>query len=73
MPKLLELCSILLYYCAMTHLTGAGCSPPSGRQLISTRFYPEPIIITDDEVHADEAEREAEAPNREADGRQPEW
>jgi len=43
----------------MTYRSGPGCSPPSGgRQLISSRFYPEPIVITDDEIRADEAERE---------------
>lgn len=36
----------------------------TGRQLISTDAYPEPIIITDAEVRADEAEREAEERER---------
>ncbi|WP_157361829.1 hypothetical protein [Haloechinothrix halophila] len=50
----------------MPHRSEAGCSPPSGRQLIITRFYPEPIIITDEEIRADEAEREADEAERES-------
>ena len=43
----------------MTYRSGPNCSPPRcGWQLISSRFYPEPIVITDDEIRADEAERE---------------
>ncbi len=45
---------------------------PGGRQLISTRFYPEPIVITDEEIRADEAEREAEEREREFVDREPE-
>lgn len=49
----------------MTWLSGAGDAPVgTGRQLISTSAYPEPIIITDAEVRADEAEREAEERER---------
>ncbi|WP_034272590.1 hypothetical protein [Haloechinothrix halophila] len=45
----------------ISYRSGASCGPPEGgRQLISTRFYPEPIIIEDADVRADEAEREAE-------------
>lgn len=48
----------------MTHRSGPGCDKPRGQQLISTRFYPEPIIIDEQDVRADEAEVQAE---READ------
>lgn len=45
----------------MTYRSGPCHSPPSGgRQLVSSRFYPEPIVITDAEVRADEADRAAD-------------
>jgi len=42
----------------MTWLSGSCQTPPqgTGQQLISTDAYPEPIIITDAEVRADDAE-----------------
>lgn len=44
----------------MTFRSGMGWSPRhDGKQLISTRFYPEPIIIEDTDLRTDEAEREA--------------
>lgn len=50
----------------MTWNSGAGDMPAgTGRQLISTDAYPEPIIITDAEVRADETEMEAEKQERE--------
>lgn len=44
----------------MTFRSGSGWPPRhGGQQLISTRFYAEPIIIEDTDIRADEAEREA--------------
>jgi len=50
----------------MTWLSGSCYTPPPGvgRQLISTDAYPEPVIITDVEVRADDAEVERERADR---------
>lgn len=46
----------------MTWLSGSCYTPPPGvsKTHISTDAYPEPVIITDTEVHADDAEVERE-------------
>lgn len=46
----------------MTWLSGSCQTPQpaTGQQLISTDAYPEPIVITDAEVRADEADRDAD-------------
>ncbi|MFB9727927.1 hypothetical protein [Haloechinothrix salitolerans] len=52
----------------MSYRSGASCGPPTGgRQLISTRFYSEAIVIDEADVRADEAEREAAEARRETD------
>lgn len=59
----------------MTWLSGSCQTPQpaTGQQLISTDAYPEPIVITDAEIGADEAGRDADGardrlPNRSRSG-----